>query len=214
MKVLVLEDNENLAEIISEMLSEYGYEVELFSDGNDVLENLLNGYDCFILDINVPNIDGLSLLKQIRDLSLNTPVIIISSHIELKNIKQAYLKGCNDFLKKPFYIDELLIKINLLCQKNQTFCLKEGYYFDKSKELLFDKNNKEISLSKKEKLFLILLLKNQNQTVFLEQIFEYCYAGEIASVMSIRSLVKRLRHKLPLHVIITKNDGYLIQTNN
>lgn len=210
MKVLVLEDNQNLAEIINDVLLEQGYKVELYRDGLEVLENLANGYDCFILDINVPNIDGLTILKDIRDFGLDTPVIIISSHIELDTIKQAYKKGCNDFLKKPFYIDELMIKIDLLCQKNNTFLLQGGYYFLKKEETLFDDLNNEVSLTKKEKLLLNLLLKNRNQSISLENIQEYVWQGEETTIMSVRSLVKRLRQKLPQNTIVTKNYAYKI----
>lgn len=210
MRILVLEDNDSLAEIISEVLIQKGYMVDLFKDGLDVLDNILNGYDCFILDINVPNIDGLSILKEIRDYSLDTPVIIISSHIELENIKSAYIKGCNDFLKKPFYIDELIIKIDLLCQRKNIFTFSDGYYFDNNQELLFDKNSKEIDLTKKERLFLVLLLKNNNQSTTIENIQEYVWQGEATSIMSVRSLVKRLRQKLPQDTIITKNNAYRI----
>jgi len=144
MKILLLEDNLNLASIIKEMLEEKKYKVDFFSDGNLVLDNFMNGYDCFILDINVPNVDGLTLLKTIRDYDLSIPVIIISSNIELNTIKNAYVKGCNDFLKKPFYIYELEAKIDLLCKKDTIIYLNDDFYFNIDEEILFNRDRLKI----------------------------------------------------------------------
>lgn len=208
MKVLLLEDNYSLADIIKEMLEEKNFYVDFFDDGNKVLENYMNGYDCFVLDINVPNVDGLCLLKTIREYSQNTPVIIISSNIALDTVKTAYSQGCNDFLKKPFYIYELEAKIDLLCKKEDLLKFKDGTTFDANLELLFDKKGKEVHITHKEKLFLLLSSKYPNQNISLESIEQYVWEGEITSTMSIRSLIKRLRIKLPEKSIETTSYGY------
>ena len=96
MKILLLEDNVNLAEIIKEMLEEKGHNTDWFDDGEAALFASVNGYDCFILDIHVTSMDGLMLLKEIRDREKKTPVIIISAHIELETIQKAYMNGCNE----------------------------------------------------------------------------------------------------------------------
>ncbi|CZE45968.1 response regulator transcription factor [Campylobacter geochelonis] len=210
MKILLLEDNQSLASIIKEVLESKGYAIELFDDGNLALQNLTNGYDCFVLDINVPSLDGISILNLIRDYDKNIPIIIISSNTELSIIQKAYQNGCNDFLKKPFYIYELEAKINLLCKKDKVINFGEEFYFDMKKEALFYQKA-EIELTRKERLFLLLLLKNQTQTISIEMILEYVWEGESSSVMSLRSLVKRLRQKLPKNIIETKNFGYKIQ---
>lgn len=210
MKILLLEDNLNLASIIKEMLEEKKYKVDFFSDGNLVLNNFMNGYDCFILDINVPNVDGLTLLKTIRSYDLSIPVIIISSNIELNTIKNAYVKGCNDFLKKPFYIYELEAKIDLLCKKETIIYLNDNFYFNIDEEILFNKLNEEVHLTYKEKQFLILASKYPSQSISLELIEQYVWEGEIASTMSIRSLIKRLRTKLPKNSIETTTYGYKV----
>ncbi|PHO13772.1 DNA-binding response regulator [Malaciobacter halophilus] len=210
MKILILEDNFNLANIIKEMLEEKNYKVDSFNDGNLVLDNFMNGYDCFILDINVPNIDGLTLLKTIRDYDISIPVIIISSNIELNTIKNAYIKGCNDFLKKPFYIYELEAKIDLLCKKDTIIYLNNDFYFNTNEEILYNNLNKEIHLTHKEKQFLILASKYPSQSISLELIEQYVWEGEMASTMSIRSLIKRLRMKLPKDSIETTTYGYKV----
>ncbi|MGB6329817.1 MAG: response regulator transcription factor [Halarcobacter sp.] len=210
MKILLLEDNENLSEIIVEMLEEKNYKVDTFSDGEEAYNNIINGYDCFVLDINVPNIDGLTILKTIRECQKDVPIIIITSNIELETVKKAYEKGCNDFLKKPFYIYELETKIDQLCKKNNIFNLKEGFYFDINLETLFNKKNKLVKLTHKETLFLIFSLKYANRPLSLEAIEQYVWEGEISSLMSIRQMIKRLRSKLPKNTIETTSCGYIL----
>ncbi len=102
MKILLLEDNKRLNETIVKRLEAKGFEVDSFLDGNAAYEAIDNGYICFILDINVPSLDGTELLKKIREFNIDTPVIIISSTVELDVIKQSYNYGCNDYIKKPF----------------------------------------------------------------------------------------------------------------
>lgn len=111
MKILVLEDNERLCNLISSALEKEGYKVDTFYDGEDALEALVNGYQCFILDINVPSLDGISILESIRLYHKDIPVIIISSNHELDKIQTSYEIGCDDFLKKPFFMYELIHKI-------------------------------------------------------------------------------------------------------
>lgn len=212
MKILLLEDNESLSEIIKEMLESNGYKVDSFIDGEDALYNSVNGYDCFILDINVPLIDGLSLLKDIRQNDKSTPAIIISSNIESNTVKEAYDVGCTDFLKKPFYIFELENKIDMICKKNKKITLLNNYKYNFNFEILYDTNDNEVKLTHKEKLFITLLLKSAYNSASLDAIEQYVWEGEIASIMSIRSLVKRLRSKLPQNSIITENYGYSIVT--
>ena len=115
MKILLLEDNARLNSTIVKRLEAKGYLLDSFIDGQEACNALDNGYACFVLDINVPSLDGIEILKKVRDFHPETPVIIISSSVELEVIKDAYNFGCNDFLKKPFFIDELEIKIEKLC---------------------------------------------------------------------------------------------------
>lgn len=116
MKILLLEDNQRLNATIVKRLEAKGHKIDAFVDGKEAYNALDNGYMCFILDINVPSVDGIEILKRIRDFYQETPVIIISSSVELDVIRDAYNYGCNDFIKKPFFIDELEIKIEKIMQ--------------------------------------------------------------------------------------------------
>lgn len=214
MKILLLEDNKKLNETISKRLKLKGYNVVSFLDGAEVYENITEGFSCFVLDINTPNIDGIRILKKIREFYKEIPIIIISASIELDVIKQAYDFGCNDFLKKPFFIDELEIKIEKLCKikDDKIFFAKESY-FDFKSSLVFI-NGEENRLTKKEKLLLNLFLTNKNEVISYHSIENYVWEGNFTSLESIRSLVRRLRKILPKECIQTVVDtGYIFKAD-
>ena len=196
MKILLLEDNKTLNETIKLKLERNGYKVYTFLDGKDALQNIHKGYSCFILDINVPSIDGIKILEKIREYYYQVPIIIISSTVELDIIKKSYKFGCNDYLKKPFFIDELEIKVEKFCKAH-----KKNIIFDKNNLFNFHQSiltieNKTIKLTQKESMLLNLFLTNKNKLVTYENIENYVWESEYVSLESIRTLVKRLKQKL------------------
>ena len=212
MKILLLEDNQKLNETITKRLKMKGYNLLSFTDGARAYEAVSDGFSCFILDINVPNIDGIKILKKIREYYPTLPVIIISASVELDVIKQAYDLGCNDFLKKPFFIDELEIKSEKLCKiQNDEICFDENCYFD-FKSSVIKMKDKEIRLTKKEKLLMNLFLTKKNQVISYESIESYVWEGNFASLESIRSLIRRLRKVIDKDYIQTVVDtGYIFK---
>ena len=212
MKILLLEDNKKLNETITKRLKMKNYNVISFTDGAVAYEKITEGFSCFILDINVPNVDGINILKKIRDLYELVPVIIISASVELDIIKQSYDFGCNDYLKKPFFIDELEIKIEKLCKiKDKYIYFDENSYFDFISSTI-NINNLEIRLTKKEKLLMNLFLSKRNQVITYAQIENYVWEGNFVSLESIRSLILRLRKILGKDFIQTVIDtGYIFK---
>ena len=209
MKILLLEDNHRLNNSIVKRLELKGYTVNAFEDGLEAIHNAYDGYDCFILDINVPSLDGINILKEIRESNKNVPILIISSNIDLDTIKDAYGFGCDDYLKKPFFIDELEVKIEKLCRLDQKLIkLDENYTYNIETRELF-KENEPIKLTKKETLLLHLGISSRNKTISFEQISDYVWEGDITTTDSIRTLMMRLRKKIPKEWIETLIDfGY------
>lgn len=209
MKILLLEDNKRLNQSIVKRLQLKQYEINSFEDGQKALDNIYNGYDCFILDINVPSLDGIDVLKEIRDHYANVPVIIISSNIDLDTIKDAYGSGCNDYLKKPFYIDELELKIEKLCALEKPLLeLDDAFLYNKQTKQLF-KDDVEIKLTKKENLLLYFFIKNDQKVLSYENIVDYVWEGDFATTDSLRTLVMRLRKKIPkVHLETIVDFGY------
>lgn len=209
MKILVLEDNERLCKLIENALMKSGYMVDIVFDGEEALDKVANGYDCFILDINVPSLDGISILESIRLCNKDVPTIIISSNHDLEKIQKSYETGCDDYLKKPFFMYELIQKIKKLCSVEATkLDLGEGFVFNFTKRFLL-KDSQEIKLAKKEILLLELLAKDIHRVFSFEEIEEYVWEGEPSTLMNIRALVKRIRKKIPEDSIkIVKGIGY------
>lgn len=207
MKLLLLEDNKKLNTTIVKRLQLKGFKIDSFNDGKNAYDAITNNYDCFILDINVPNIDGIKILKKIREYYDKIPIIIISASVELDLIKQSYDFGCNDYIKKPFFIDELEIKIDQLCtiQNTQIQYDVNSYFDSEASTIEFD--NKKVKLTKKERLLLNLLLSKPNQIISYEQIEYSVWEGSSVSHESIRSLVRRLRKALVYEYIQTIIDG-------
>jgi len=108
MKILLLEDDIILQEIIEEFLVERGYDVESFFDGEKALDAIGAGsYDMLLLDVNVPNIDGFEILSYLREIGNTTPAIYITSLASIADLKKGFDLGADDYLKKPFELEEL-----------------------------------------------------------------------------------------------------------
>lgn len=209
MKILILEDNERLLNLMKGALEKESYTVDIFTDGSKAMDALHDGYSCFILDINVPNIDGITILEYIRLHHPKVPVMIISSNHELPKIKESYDLGCDDYLKKPFYIVELIQKVKKHCKLEKKYLkFDEVYKYDFINHILYE-GIKEIEVTKKEILFLELFSKNLYHLASYDEIEEYVWEGEETNLTNIRAMIKRLRKKLPEDGIsIVKGLGY------
>lgn len=200
MKVLLLEDDNALNRAIAKILRLHEYTVESFFDGLSALQACqISEYDLYILDINVPNINGLELLKRLQETNHGAKAIIISSNTDLFSLQEAYQLGCVDYLKKPFHLDELRIKIEKLKTPR--------------KHLFVDVQLKDDQepLTKKERDLLNLLMENQNKIVTYAQIEEYVYDGKMMTMDGLRALIRRLRKKLTDDIIRNVIDeGYTI----
>jgi DNA-binding response OmpR family regulator len=199
MKILLLEDDIALNKSIYDALIYSGYDVDTFFDGNDVIDNLSSIYDLYIMDINVPNISGLELLNLIHNQTNQSKIIMISANTDINIIKNAYNLGCIDYLKKPFHLKELRIKIDM-------------FFSNTNSQLKEIKLKPDSTLSKKEKRFLTLLLNNKNQGTTYQMIDEFVYEDKTMTNDGIRALVKRLRGKLEDDIIKNLPDeGYTIK---
>ncbi|MCT7445754.1 response regulator transcription factor [Aliarcobacter skirrowii] len=211
MRVFLLEDDFSLNESIKDMLESESFLVDCFYDGKVALDSINSNYDLFILDIFVPNLNGIELMYRIKKESSNSIVFIMSANIDISTIEEAYKKGCDDYIKKPFNIQELLFKLKKYNKSGELFKLEDELFFDlKLKKLTY--KNIDIELTKKEKQFLNLLVDNRGSIVNYSLIEDVVYDGEYKTIDAIRSLVKRLRKKLPKDIIFTNLDqGYYIK---
>ncbi len=220
-KILLLEDDLSLSEIIEEYLSDEGYEIKLCDNAKEALELAYEKhFDLWILDVKVPLGDGFSLLKELRASGKNTPAIFITSLNTTDDLKQGFNVGCDDYIRKPFELSELAIRVKSLLKrgfshKKEDFeDLGEGFKFSLTSQNLYQ-NDKILSLPKKEIRLLSLLLQNKNQFLSIEKIFDELWDyGEEPSELSLRAYVKDLRKILGKEKIINqRNRGYCYARN-
>lgn len=121
MKILLLEDELMLNNAISEYLKNIGHMVDSFTDGQQVVENINSSYDLLILDINVPKKDGFEILDELNQKKIYIPTIFISALVDIEDITKAYDLGCREYIKKPFHLGELGIKINQILKKTKKY---------------------------------------------------------------------------------------------
>jgi len=214
MKIILLEDDFSLNKVITSFLRQRGFFVDSYSNGDEAAKALLKAkYDLCIFDINVPCIDGHGVLEFIRKENIDTPVIMMSAMKDLETIKRSYDNGCNDYLKKPFEIEELQLRVEYILkqslpQQNHLIRLKHGYFFDLKKELLL-KNDIIIDLSIKEQLMLSLFVKNIGTTVTTQMLIDYVWNGNEIELVSMRTIVHKLKSKLKSGMIVNlRGVGY------
>lgn len=217
MKILYLEDDTDLADTIEEFLEDKGFEVVVVHDGEQALEVSFNkNFDLFIFDIQVPKLNGFELLKNLRAANINTPTIFTTSLNRIEDLSKGYSVGADDYLKKPFLLEELYLRIQALLKREyksieNIIQIDENIKFDtnlqqvKIDENTFDLNNKECQLLK-------LLAKNKNHCVSFEIIFETVWSFEdIHSEQSLRTYIKNLRKILGKEKIVSiKKQGYML----
>ncbi|WP_421715827.1 response regulator transcription factor [Arcobacter arenosus] len=203
MKIFLLEDDFSLNKLISNALEKKGFFVTSVDNGYDAMTNILNNnYDLYILDINVPGFSGHEVLEEIRKRHEDLPVIIVSAELDIDNISKAYELGCNDYLKKPFELEELLLHLKYHIKtilKNDidkdVIELGFGYKFNLKDQNLY-KHDHEIVLTHKEKLLLTLFVNNLDKTVTSEMIHEYVWDNKAVEAVSMRSVIHKLQKKL------------------
>lgn len=199
-RVLLLEDDPLFADTLVDLLQESGFEVELSPNGQSALDKTFTQkFDLYLLDINVPLIDGITLLKELRDSNDNTPAIFLTSHKDKEMLKKSFMSGADDFLTKPFDTDELLLRINALLKRFQSesaLCIGLLCSDDIHKRISY--NKEELDLSKKEYELLLLLMKHANNTVPKEMILnELWSSSEGGSDGALRVYINRIKQLIP-----------------
>ncbi|RXJ75732.1 DNA-binding response regulator [Arcobacter sp. F155] len=199
MKILLLEDEIMLNNAISEYLKDIGHMVESFTNGEDVIENVDTSYDLLILDINVPKKDGFEILQELNDKKIYIPTIYISALLDIEDITRAYDLGCREYIKKPFHLEELGIKINQILKKDQNntthIRFSENYSYSKNEKTLYF-NGEPQTLTKKQLDIIHILALNINMIVDFERFRVDIWGGENIDNPTIRAEISRLKKAL------------------
>lgn len=208
MKILLLEDDIGLADIMSEYLEDNEFELDLVYDGEEALDKAYETqYDLYIFDVNVPAIKGFDLLKTLRDNGDATPTIFVTSLNDIEDVSQGFESGADDYLKKPFELAELLLRIKNI--QKRSFAQKRSTLIQIDKDITFDidtellhTGEKSVSLPQKELKLLKHFLKHPNEVVTFESLYDVLWDyDETASAESLRAHVKNLRKHLTKDMI-------------
>ena len=217
MKICILEDEKILAISMQEFLEDSGYEVEYYTNSEEVFDKIYeNPYDLLLLDVNVNGKqNGFELLASLRENKIKTPAIFITSLNNIEDLTEGYSCGCCDYIRKPFDLTELKLRVNqvikLHCFSSTDSLIDLGskyQYNTESMQLFYD--SKKIVLSKTETKILELLIKYRGSPVTQEMFCEEVW-GEWIEPTNIRVQVGTLRKKLKSDFIQNvRGVGYTI----
>lgn len=215
MKILLLEDEVMLNESICEYLESVGHQVESFFNGLDALCAIKeNSFDLLVLDITVPGLDGLAFLEKIHDLKIHVPVVYISALVDIEDISRAYDLGCYDYLKKPFHLKELSLRVDRIKLSSEVprihLRLSKNYSYDQEHSTLLFSNEPQV-LTKKQSQIIDLLSRNRGMVVDFEQFRIYVWDENNIDNATIRAEINRLKKSLKEDFVINvRGMGYMI----
>lgn len=197
--ILLLEDDMLFGESIQDILEEEGFDVSLCRNGQEALDlSYEQKFDLYLFDINVPLINGLTLLDELRKADDTTPAIYLTSHQDKAVLRRGFESGADDYMKKPFDTDELVLRIEALLRRTKgkrKTCVEKLCLDAEHRRIFFDK--KELDLSRKEYMLLALLIRNAAKVVTKEMIVgELWSANESISDGAIRVYINRLKQEL------------------
>ena len=213
MRILLVEDDEFIGESIKDYFELQDNRVDYYSSPLKALEEVYpDHYDVFLLDINMPEMNGYELYNELKNYAKDVPVIFITAYSDIEHVEKAFDLGAADYIKKPFELKELELRIKRLVFKNTNeIKITENYKFDLDKLKLFY-NDEEVDLTQNEKYFLEMLVKNIGQVVELERLRDYVWDGKDICNNTIRTQVKKLRSKLKENFIKNiRGIGYKIE---
>ncbi len=212
MKILFLEDDPVIADIVLRFLNE-SYEVRHCFNSKDALQLAEDeNFSLYIFDINVPGISGIELLKSLRDFNDTTPAIFITAYQDLGHLREGFKAGANDFIRKPFELEELQVRIENIKQQfniDEEVSIGKNIRFNTLTHKLFVEDE-AISISSKESAILHYLIRNKNRVVstheILHNLWEY---EEMPGQDTIRTYIKKLRNILGKeHIVNIRAEGY------
>ena len=224
MRLLYAEDEEDLNRIVTKKLTEEGFSVDSCFDGREAIDNIqFTEYDAVILDIMMPHSDGYAVLKELRKLKKNTPVLFLTARDSIEDRVTGLDSGANDYLVKPFSFEELLARIRVLTREKHG--LTENILSIGDLELnlsshIVTRGGTEITLTSKEYQLLEYLLYNKEKVLSREKIenhiWNYDYEGGTNVIdVYIRYLRKKIDDGFPTKLIHTvRGAGYVIREEN
>ena len=227
MRILIIEDEYNLADVIATRLKKENYKVDIETDGEEGFYTVLNGtYDLLILDVMLPHMNGFEILKEIRENELDLKIIMLTAKAELEDKLNGLSNGADDYLTKPFHIEELVARVNIQLRKINNN--QNNDYIELGNLRLNLKNStisniettETLEIGKKEYELLEYFMNNKNQIISKEQIYTKIWGidNEIES-NNLEAYLSFIRKKLKLinsnvTIKVSRGLGYKLEVNH
>jgi len=201
--VLLLEDDLLLGETLTDLLEEEGYAVRLCRNGQEALDaTFTDHYDLYLLDINVPQIDGVTLLSELRDAEDATPAIFLTSYTEKAKRQEGFSSGADDYITKPFDNDELLWRIEAVLRRSGKHAPCDGRLCLDSEHQMILLDGEALELTRKEYVLLVLLMQHRGKTVTKTMIESVLWtSGEETSDGAMRVYINRIKQLIGAEMI-------------
>ena len=200
-QILVVDDEQAIRDLISEVLSIAGFEVVIATDGLDGLNKIRKQkFDLIILDVNLPKLDGFAILEKIRASAPTQPIILISARTDKDDVTHGLRLGADDYVRKPFSVEELVLRVeNRLKRhdKNEAELFTCGPITLNDTEHLVTFNEKSVELSPTEYNLLLILIQNQNRVMSKEKLLDLVWGLDFeTSTNVVDTYISYLRKKL------------------
>ncbi|MEI6479851.1 MAG: response regulator transcription factor [bacterium] len=218
MRLLLIEDQIKIGAPLKKALERRMYAVDYCLDGVEgYKEATINKYDCIILDLSLPGMDGLEISRTLRSHNNQVPILMLTARGEQEDVIEGFESGADDYLRKPFSLQELLLRINALIRRSKPIkedvLVLDDLLVNAAQKRVF-KNDKEIVLNMKEYGILEYLLRNKGRTISQEELLEHVWNREIDTfTQTVRTNIKTLRKKIDSKKKIIKTikgSGYAI----
>ena len=207
-KILLLEDDEILSQTLNELLESQGYEVHLAKNGNMAMDlSFETKFDLYLLDVNVPFLNGFDFLQELRDSGDETTAFFITALRDIDSLSRGFKVGADDYIKKPFDFDELLVRINAKLKVNEDIIkYKNIEYNIRTDELKL--NNETLKIPQIDKNIFLLFLKNIGNIVDKNLIFELM---EKQSDVGLRVHITKIKKLLHIDIKNIRGQGYRLE---
>ena len=222
MKVLIVEDEYNLADVIKERLEKEKLTVDIVEDGEEgYYYASTNTYDLIILDVMLPNMSGFQVLNKLRTDNISSKIIMLTSRSTIEDKLNGLENGADDYLTKPFHMDELVARVNIQLKRNgnkNNLSFGDLVLNTTTLKVTCAKTNEVVELIKKEFQLLEYFINNPNQVLSKEQIYDRVWGIEIESnnLEAYLSFIRRKLRVIESKVVIksVRGIGYKIEYGN
>ena len=223
MRILIVEDEFNLADVILNRLKMEKYNVDISTDGEEGLYNALSGiYDLIILDVMLPKKNGYEILKEIKKEKIDSKIIMLTAKTDIESKLDCFDIGVNDYITKPFHIEELVARVNIQLRKTDTQS-DEIIYNDltlNTRTAILSCNNESIEIMKKEFLLLEYFMRNPEQIISKDILYDKIWGFDnTVESNSIEAYISFIRKKLKVigsktNIKASRGLGYKLEVQD